>query len=83
MSKNEQAEDGKHVTVVAKQEWQPVKLKLAILPESHWGRFSALTFDRYLTSSSGNFDAYAWPNDIYVFQVPSEVFRYIHDRRLS
>ena len=74
---------GKHVVVTAKQEWQYVKLELTILPESHWGRFGALIFDRHLTSSSGNFDEYAWPNDIHVFQVPSEVFRYVDDRRLN
>jgi F-box protein 9 len=72
---------GKVVTVTAKQDWQHVKLELGILPHSNWGRFGALTFDRHLTSPSGNFDEYAWPNDIHVYEVPSELFRYVYDRR--
>ena len=73
---------GKHVTVTAQQEWQHVKLELTIIPESHWGRFSALSFDRHLTCASGNFDENSWPNDINFFQVPPEIFRFVQDRRL-
>jgi len=74
---------GTSVTVLAQQEWQHVKFELTIQPDSHWGRFGALSFDRHLTSKSGNFDEYAWPNYITEYKVPNEVFRYLTDRRLS
>ena len=72
---------GKHVTVLAKQEWQTVKLELTIQAESPWGRFGALSFDRHLTSSSGDFDEY-FSRDLNEFNVPLEEFRYLKDKRL-
>eukprot|EP00548_Thalassiothrix_antarctica_P001216 CAMPEP_0194141802 /NCGR_PEP_ID=MMETSP0152-20130528/11177_1 /TAXON_ID=1049557 /ORGANISM="Thalassiothrix antarctica, Strain L6-D1" /LENGTH=371 /DNA_ID=CAMNT_0038840545 /DNA_START=20 /DNA_END=1135 /DNA_ORIENTATION=+ len=74
---------GTSVTVTAKQEWQHVKFNLTVQPNSHWGRFGALSFDRHLSSKSGNFDEYVWPNDITEYKVPHEVFRYLIDKRLN
>lgn len=76
---------GKHATVTAQQEWQHVQFSVTLLPESHWGRWGALTLDRHLTSGKGEFDEYVWPNDITEFPVPtgsSQVFQYVYDRRL-
>lgn len=71
------------VIILAEQEWQHVKLELTIQVDSYWGRFGALSFDRHLTSKSGDFDESAWPNDIKEYNVPSEMFRYLYDRRLN
>lgn len=71
------------VTILAEQEWQHVKLELTIQSDSYWGRFGALSFDRHLTSKSGNFDESAWPNDVKDYEVPNEMFRYLVDRRLN
>ena len=74
---------GKTVTIVAEQEWQHVKLEFTILPEYlNYGRFGALRFERHLTSASGNFDEYAWPNDIMEFEVPENLFLHVADKRL-
>mmetsp|Transcript_25595 Transcript_25595/g.38654 ORF Transcript_25595/g.38654 Transcript_25595/m.38654 type:complete len:364 (+) Transcript_25595:138-1229(+) len=71
------------VTILAEQDWQHVKLELTIQLDSYWGRFGTLSFDRHLTSKSGNFDESAWPNDIKDYDVPNEMFRYLFDRRLN
>jgi F-box protein 9 len=69
------------VTVIAKQEWQTVKLELTIQEASISGRFGALSFTRHFSSSSGNFDEY-YSQDLTEYKVPHEPFRYLKDRRL-
>ena len=69
------------VTVIAKQEWQTVKLELIIEEVSISGRFGALTFNRHFSSSSGDFDEY-YSRDLAEYKVPHEPFRYLKDRRL-
>ena len=69
------------VTVLAKQEWQTVKLLLTIQEASISGRFGALTVTRHWSSSSGDFDEY-FSRDLAEYKVPYEPFRYLKDKRL-
>lgn len=71
----------RHVTVMARQAWQYVKLELTIQPNSVHGRYGMLSFDRHITSASGNFDS-EWASDCVYFDVPEEPFRFVKDKRL-
>ncbi|KAL7561917.1 hypothetical protein ACA910_022478 [Epithemia clementina (nom. ined.)] len=69
------------VTVQAKQEWQHVCLELTIRPEySFHGRWGYLSFDRHMTSTTNNFEA--WSPDRITYDVPEEPFRFVRDKRL-
>jgi F-box protein 9 len=68
------------VTINARQAWQYVRLEVSIQPESVHGRNGLLRFDRHMASSIGDFDD--WSRDRTVFEVPSEPFRFVKDRRL-
>uniref|UniRef100_A0A6U5L561 F-box domain-containing protein n=1 Tax=Grammatophora oceanica TaxID=210454 RepID=A0A6U5L561_9STRA len=70
------------VVVIATQEWHTVKMEFTIQNQSIWGRYGGLTFDRHLSSRSGDFDEY-WSRDIVEYKVPYEnSFRFLRDRRL-
>jgi F-box protein 9 len=69
------------VTVIAKQAWQVVRLEMSIQPESIYGKFAELKFDRHTSSSDGSFDDYSPPN-VVEYKVPNEVFRFIKNKRL-
>lgn len=70
-----------HVTVSARQPWQFVKLEMTIQPQYRLhGKWGYLSFDRHMTSESGNFED--WSNDRVVFDVPEEPFRFVKDKRL-
>ena len=68
------------VTVVAQQAWQVVRLEMSIQPQSVYGKFGVLTFDRHMSCSDGTFDDYS--KDLVEHKVPTEVFRFVKDRRL-
>lgn len=69
------------VTVTAKQSWQHVRLDLTIQDDSYHGRWGLLSFDRHLTSYTG--DDFEWANDFNEFEVPNgESFRFVQDRFL-
>lgn len=70
----------RHVTVRAQQSWQFVKIDLTIQPNTMHGRFGYLSFDAHMTSQSGSFDD--WSHDRVVYDVPSEPFRFVRDKRL-
>ena len=69
-----------HVTVHAKQPWQFVQLDATIQPNNIHGRYGYLSFDRHMTSASGNFDD--WSSDRIEHEVPDEPFRFVKDKRL-
>jgi hypothetical protein len=71
---------GKHVTVIARQPWQYVKLELSISPINIHGRNGYLSFDGHVTSSTGEFNE--WDASTVNFEVPEEPFRFLKDRRL-
>jgi hypothetical protein len=68
------------VTVVAQQAWQVVRLEMSIQPQSIYGKFGSLSFDRHMSSSNGTFDDCS--ADVVEHKVPHEVFRFVKDRRL-
>lgn len=71
------------VTVHAKQSWHHVQLTLNIdLDNRSHGRYGCLTFDRHMTSVTGNFDDDDWLSDRIVYDIPDEPFRFIKDKRL-
>lgn len=69
------------VTVVARQPWQYVRLEMDIHPEyvMH-GRWGYLSFERHMSSESGNFEDES--RDRIVFDVPEEPFRFLKSKRL-
>lgn len=69
-----------NVTVVAQQSWQVVRLEMSIQPDSIYGKFAELKFDRHTSSSDGSFDDYS--PDVVEYKVPTEVFRFIKNKRL-
>ena len=70
-----------HVVVNARQSWQHVRLEMTIQPQYRLhGQWGYLSFDRHLTSESGNFED--WSHDRVVFDVPEEPFRFVKDKRL-
>ena len=72
-----------NVTVQAKQSWHHVQLTLNIdLENRSNGRYGCLTFDRHMTSVTGNFDDDDWLSDRIVYDIPDEPFRFIKDKRL-
>lgn len=86
------------VTVTARQEWQHVQLTLRVVDASSaaaqdhharpHGRCGCLSFDRHVSSASGNFgggggdDCDRRASDRIVYEVPAEPFRFIKDKRL-
>lgn len=68
------------VTVVAEQPWQVVRLEMSILPQSGYGKFGTLSFDRHTSSTDGTFDDYS--DDVVEYKVPNELFRFIKNHRL-
>ena len=71
------------VTVHAKQSWHHVQLTLNIdLDNRSNGRYGCLTFDRHMTSVTGNFSDDDWLSDRIVYEIPDEPFRFIKDKRL-
>ena len=69
------------VVVNARQSWQHVRLEMTIQPQYRLhGRWGYLSFDRHMTSESGNFED--WSHDRVVFDVPEEPFRFVKDKRL-
>jgi F-box protein 9 len=71
------------VTVHAKQSWHHVQLTLNIdLDNRSNGRYGCLTFDRHMTSVTGNFDDNDWLSDRIEYDIPDEPFRFIKDKRL-
>lgn len=71
------------ITVQAKQSWHHVQLTLNIdLDNRSHGRYGCLTFDRHMTSATGNFDDNDWLSDRIIYDIPEEPFRFIKDKRL-
>lgn len=68
------------VTVVAEQAWQVVRLEMSIQPDSIFGKFAELKFERHMSSSDGSFDDYS--NNVVEYKVPTETFRFVKHRRL-
>lgn len=70
------------VTVQAKQSWQYVRLDLTIqVDQQLHGRYGYLSFDQHMTSVSGDFSDSSRSDKI-VYEVPSEPFRFVKDKRL-
>uniref|UniRef100_A0A7S4UXD0 F-box domain-containing protein n=2 Tax=Ditylum brightwellii TaxID=49249 RepID=A0A7S4UXD0_9STRA len=75
---------GYDVTVWASHPWHDVKMEMKLIPDGvdgARGRFAAMSFEKHLSSGSGNFDEY-WSNDLVEYKVPNEYFRFLRDWRL-
>lgn len=77
-----------NVTVWASHPWHDVRFELKLLSSDQKqtgvkGIFTAMSFEKHMSSVSGNFseDEY-YGNDIVKYDVPSEPFRFLRDLRL-
>jgi F-box protein 9 len=68
----------RQVVVTAQQEWQWVRLELTIASNNVHGRYGYLSFDRHVSST----DEFEKSKDRVEYEVPSEPFRFVQDKRL-
>uniref|UniRef100_A0A7S1ZWM5 F-box domain-containing protein n=1 Tax=Trieres chinensis TaxID=1514140 RepID=A0A7S1ZWM5_TRICV len=74
------------VTVWASHPWHDVRMELRIMDDdeaksNHCGKNCGMAFVRHASSASGDFDEWT-SRDLVEYEVPSEPFRYLPDRRL-
>lgn len=75
-----------NVTVWASHPWHDVRFEMKLLSSDEKvpgvkGMFTAMSFERHMSSASGNFDEY-YSTDLVKYDVPSEPFRFLRDWRL-